>query len=81
LKAALEDEEAALAASIKAKPKKGPNAKQVAKNNELKELEAQLRAMELEKKKKEEKKKRTEKMMMTIMTLKISTKTPRNKST
>ena len=56
-KAALEDEEAALAASIKAKPKKVPNAKQVAKNNELKELEAQLRAMELDKKKKEEKKK------------------------
>lgn len=56
-KAALEDEEAAIAASIKAKPKKVPNAKQVAKNNELKELEAQLREMELEKKKKEEKKK------------------------
>jgi hypothetical protein len=56
-KAALEDEEAALAASIKAKPKKVLNAKQAAKNNELKELEAQLRAMELEKKKKEEKKK------------------------
>jgi len=56
-KAALEDEEAALANSIKAKPKKIPNAKQVAKNNELKELEAQLRAMELEKKTKEEKKK------------------------
>eukprot|EP00624_Nannochloropsis_granulata_P006172 evm.model.NODE_4484_length_14521_cov_34.797466.2 len=56
-KAALENEEAALAASIKAKPKKVPNAKQAAKNNELKELEAQLRAMETEKKKKEEKKK------------------------
>ncbi|TFJ85509.1 hypothetical protein NSK_003019 [Nannochloropsis salina CCMP1776] len=54
---ALEEQENAMAASVKIKPKKVVNSKQAAKSNELKELEAQLKAMELEKKKKEEKKK------------------------